>query len=202
MLAAVESQRQAIMRLGHEQRTRESDRETRIRALESEIHRLEGESATAGAAIRRLYYDLEKRRIRAPISGRLGDVVTLRPGTFVGEGDKLAAIVPPGTLRVVAYFDAPAALGRIRPGQPARLRLKGFPWTQYGSIAARVATVGDEIRDGRLRVECEVNAARTPRIPIQHGLPGVLEVEVERITPALLAFRVAGEWITAPRRAD
>ena len=32
-----------------------------------------------------------------------------------------------------------AVVGRIRPGQPARLRLEGFPWTQYGTVAATVA---------------------------------------------------------------
>jgi multidrug resistance efflux pump len=197
--ASVESWRQALTRQEREQRTRESDRDAQIRALEAEIRRLEGESVTSGATIDRLQYDVEKRRIRAPIAGRLGDVATLRPGAVLHDGDKLASIVPSGVLRIVAEFDPPAALGRIRPGQAARLRLKGFPWAQYGSIAGRVATVGNEIRDGRVRVECDVTGSAASLIPAQHGLPGSVEVRVEEVSPAALAFRVAGEWIGAPR---
>jgi membrane fusion protein (multidrug efflux system) len=200
--ASVGSWQQALTRQGREQRTHESDRDAQIRALEAEIRRLEGESVTAGATIDRLQYDVEKRRIRAPIAGRLGDVATLRPGAVLHDGDKLASIVPSGVLRIVAEFDPPAALGRIRPGQAARLRLKGFPWAQYGSIAGRVATVGNEIRDGRVRVECDVVGSAASLIPAQHGLPGSVEVRVEEISPAALAFRVAGEWIGAPRGAN
>jgi membrane fusion protein (multidrug efflux system) len=197
--AAVESWRQALTRQEREQRTHESDRDAQMRALEGEIRRLEGESVTSGAAIDRLQYDVEKRRIRAPIAGRLGDVATLRPGAVLHDGDKLASIVPSGGLRIVAEFDPPAALGRIRPGQAARLRLKGFPWAQYGSIAGRVTTVGNEIRDGRVRVECDVAGGAANLIPAQHGLPGSVEVRVEEVSPAALAFRVAGEWIGSPR---
>jgi len=200
--AAVASWRQAETRQEREQRTRESDRDAQMRALEAEIRRLEGESVTAGAAIDRLQYDVEKRRIRAPIAGRLGDVATLRPGAVLHDGDKLASIVPSGALRIVAEFDPPAALGRIRPGQAARLRLKGFPWAQYGSIEGRVATVGNEIRDGRVRVECDVIGSAASRIPAQHGLPGSVEVRVEEVSPAALALRVAGEWIGASRGAS
>jgi ATP-binding cassette subfamily B protein len=38
-------------------------------------------------------------------------------------GDTLEAILPPSVLKVIAYFLPPAALGRLHPGPPARLRL-------------------------------------------------------------------------------
>lgn len=200
--ATVESLQHSITRTEREQRTRESDRDAQIQALEAEIRRLEGESETSGATIGRLQYDREKRRIRAPISGRLGDVAVLRVGAVVKEGDSLAAIVPSGALRIVAEFEPSAALGRIHPGQAARLRLKGFPWTQYGSIRARIAAVANEIRDGRVRVECDVDGASPKLIPAQHGLPGTVEVEVEQVSPAALVFRLAGDWIAAPRQVQ
>jgi membrane fusion protein (multidrug efflux system) len=129
------------------------------------------------------------------VDGRLGEVSVLRIGAVVDEGEKLGAVVPAGTLRVIAQFPPPAALGRIRPGQPARLRLQGFPWVQYGSIAARVESVASEIREGRVRVELGVTPQQSTPIPLQHGLPGSVEVEVEQVTPAALALRAAGRWI-------
>jgi multidrug resistance efflux pump len=197
--ANVESLQQTVARLEQEQRTRESDRDARIRSLQTAISRLEGEKTTTTAALDRLEYDVEKRRIRAPASGRLGEVATLHAGAVLHEGDRIGAIVPAGTLKIVAEFPPAAALGRIRPGQAARLRLKGFPWAQYGSISARVATVANEIRDGSVRVECELASQVSTPIPEEHGLPGSIEVEVERISPVRLALRAAGELLTAPR---
>jgi HlyD family secretion protein len=133
------------------------------------------------------------------VAGRLGEVAVLRTGAFLQEGDKLGAIVPLGKLRVVAEFPPPAALGRIRPGQAARLRLQGFPWTQYGSIRSTVESVAGEIRDGRVRVELGIDPDPASPIPEQHGLPGTVEVEVERVSPATLVLRAAGRLVTAPR---
>jgi membrane fusion protein (multidrug efflux system) len=200
--ANLESLQQTARRLEQEQLTRETDRDAQIQKLETEIRRLEGEKITTAASIDKLQYDAEKRRIRAPVAGRVGEAATLRVGAVVREGDKLGTIVPSGRLRIVAEFEPSAALGRIHPGQSARLRLKGFPWAQYGSITARVATIADEIRDGHVRVECDLAANAPALIPTQHGLPGSIEVEVEHLSPLQLVLRAAGQWIAAPRSAS
>ena len=114
------------------------------------------------------------------------------------EGDKLSAVVPPGALKVIAYFLPSTALGRIQPGQPAYLRLEGFPWTQYGTVTARVTHVASELRDKLLRVELTVDAIATSPIPFQHGLPGTIEVEVDHVSPATLVLRTAGLLLAAP----
>jgi len=187
-------------RIQRDLRTRESERRAQLENLGSQIRKLEGDRTTVAASIERLSYEVERRVIRAPISGRLGEVAaTLRPGAVVNEGDRLCAILPPGRLRAIAEFTPPAAFGRIRPGQPARLRLEGFPWAEYGSIAATVSTVASEIRNGKVRVELSIARSPAFAVPLQHGLPGAVEVEVERATPAALALRTAGQMITSPR---
>jgi membrane fusion protein (multidrug efflux system) len=102
---------------------------------------------------------------------------------------------------VIAEFVPAAALGRVKAGQPARLRLTGFPWAQYGSVGAAVSSVGSEIRDGKVRVELTVRPEAASRIPAQHGLPGSVEVEVERISPAYLMLRAAGRFLSEPRES-
>jgi membrane fusion protein (multidrug efflux system) len=199
--AAAESLGLAVERLGREQRTRDSDRMARIESLRREATRLEGLKATTAATVDRLKNEIERRRIRAPVSGRIGEVAELRVGSVVDEAQRLAAIVPPGELRVVAEFLPPAALGRIRPGQKARLRLEGFPWAQYGSLAATVSSVGSEIRGGRVRVELAVHPDPASAIPLQHGLPGAVEVNVERLPPASLVLRAAGRLVAGPGSA-
>jgi len=187
-------------RIQRDLRTRESDRRAQLENLQSQIRKLEGDRTTVAASVERLSYEVERRLIRAPISGHVGEIAaTLRTGAVVNEGDRLCAILPPGRLRAIAEFAPPAAFGRIRPGQPARLRLEGFPWAQYGSIAATVSTVASEIRDNRVRVELNIAGSPAFAVPLQHGLPGAVEVEVERVSPAALTLRTAGQLITRPR---
>jgi membrane fusion protein (multidrug efflux system) len=48
-----------------------------------------------------------------------------------------------------------------------------------------------------VRVELEVLADPTSAIPLQHGLPGTVEIEVERLLPAKLVLRIAGKVATS-----
>jgi membrane fusion protein (multidrug efflux system) len=195
--ATAESRAFSVERTGQEQRTRESDRIARVRGFEAQIAALESQIPTIDATIDRLRNEIERHRVRAPMSGRLGEAVVLRPGAVVQEGLRLGAIVPSGRLMAVAQFPPDAALGLIRPGQAATLRLDGFPWIQYGTVSARVAHVAGEVRDGTVRVELAIDSAGT-KIPLQHGLPGSIEIAVERATPWALILRHAGRNWSAP----
>ena len=197
--AAADSLHYAVVRLEGEQRTRSNERQAHIEQLTGELNKLRGERATAGVTIQRLEQEVGRRWIRAPIDGKLGEVAPLRIGAVVHEGEKLAAVIPTGKLRVVANFDPPVALGRIRPGQHARLRLEGFPWAEYGSVSATITNVASEIRDGGIRVEMALDANSGSRIPLQHGLPGSVEVEIETLSPAKLVLRKAGSMLAGPK---
>lgn len=198
-LASADSLRLAARRLQQEQRTHERDRQVAMERLTRELARLQGERSTITAAIDRLTHDIARRRILSPVSGRLGEISALQPGVFVKEGHTLAAVVPEGDVHIIADFLPHDALGRIQAGQSARLRLDSFPWSQYGMLTATVARVASEVQNGRVRVELTVSAASTPLITIQHGLTGTLEVEVEKVAPATLVLRAAGQLLAAPR---
>lgn len=197
--AQVETLQRSLKRIEEEQRTRESERSIRVRRLESEIAKLDGQTPQIASTVRRLRYEVERRVIRAPADGKIGDAAVLRVGAVVAEGEKLGSIIPASRLMVVAYFAPQAAFGRLRPGLPATMRMHGFPWTQYGVVKAKVGRVAGEVRDGLVRVELAVNAGENPKIPLEHGLPGSLEIEVEQVSPAALAARLAGRLLSAPR---
>lgn len=101
-----------------------------------------------------------------------------------------------GSLKVVASFPPSDALARIRAGQGGELRLDGFPWAEYGSLTATVLWVADEAREGRVWVDCSVVRVTGSLIPLQHGLPGTLVIEVERLSPAEMVLRAAGRAVT------
>jgi membrane fusion protein (multidrug efflux system) len=208
--AKADNQRLEMARLTRDANAQESDREARIEQLREEARRLEGDRRTAVAEVKRLQYEIEKHRARVPVDGHVAAISPIRVGAFVHEGDRLAIIVPATTLRAVAEFTPSSALGLIKPGQPAWLHLNGFPWTQYGSVLATVASVASEPtlvntagdpEDERIRVELRINPQSAPLIPSEYGLPGSAEIEVERISPARLIMRAAGQLISKPSTA-
>jgi membrane fusion protein (multidrug efflux system) len=180
-----------VGRLEADRRLDESERGADVAELRRQAVEVEGEAQIEAARLQRLTYEAGRRSIRAPVDGRVAQAAELSPGTVVRAGETLGALVPAGALRVVAFFPV-TALGRVRAGQTARVRLDGFPWTEYGRLRGRVAHVSAEPRDGRFRVELALERPRDTAIPLAHGLPGQVEVEVERISPATLVLRAAG----------
>jgi membrane fusion protein, adhesin transport system len=162
---------------------------------------LESERGTAEVTIARLKQDIDKHLVRAPVAGVIGDVLPLRPGAYVAEGQKLATVIPRGGLVIVAEFAPAAVLGRVHPGQLARMRLDGFPWAEFGTVEARVTRVASEIRDHLVRVELTpiASSSFSSRIALQHGLSGAIEVQLEQLSPARLILRTTGQWSSDAR---
>lgn len=187
---------------------------SRIDALKGQLLALDAEARTLQASSVRLQAEIERLRVRAPIDGTLADVAPLGPGSVVPEGHKLAVVLPRGTLMVVAEFHPATALGRVQPGQPALLRLDGFPWAQHGSVNARVLRVDGEVRDAgapaqpgaprepRLRVELAIEPGSLPPQLLQHGLSGSVEVALEQVSPAVMLLRAAGRKLAGNGTMD
>src|SRR5262249_13774895 len=140
--------------------------------------------------VARLREELERHLIRAPADGVIGETSSVRVGAQMKAGDPIATVVAGGPVRIVAQF-SPESLGRIREGQRARMRLEGFSWTEFGMLEATVVAVASEARDGLVRVELSVD--ELPRgIPLEHGLPGSVDIAVEQSTPSQLVLRAFG----------
>jgi len=178
-----------------------AEKRASLQSLRRELAALLGEQELVTATIARLQQDIEKHLIRAPVAGTIGEAPSLEAGAFVDEGGLIASIVPAGNMKVVAEFAPARVLGRVSPGQTARMRLDAFPWAQFGTLALEVEHVASEVRNGRIRVELAPHGNNDRRL-LQHGLPGTVEVAIERTTPALLALRAAGQMVTRPAQAQ
>lgn len=183
-------------RMETEAQARLLQQQAQVESLRRAMLALEGEASASQAAIARLRQDIDRHAVRAPVDGTVADVAALRAGAYVAAGQTLATVVPHGGLMIVADFPPAAVLGRIHPGQGATLRLDGFPWAQYGSIAATVTRVAGEVRDGLVRVEFAPEPAGARRFTLQHGLPGSIEVALEQVSPAQLLLREAGRLVS------
>jgi multidrug resistance efflux pump len=167
------------------------DREARLAAVSYAVAQGEADIEKLEAQIKSLDYEIDRRTVRAPISGTMVDVMPLSPGMTITSSQQVTTLLPDQGLRVVAFFAPQESIGRVRRGQSALLRIDNFPWTQFGTVDAVVQEVGREPRDGLIRVELGVSRPN-PAIPLEHGLTASCEVEVEQISPLALVLRSAG----------
>ena len=192
----------ALRRGENDRLVQESERRSNLAKLERQRSDCDGEALIIQAKIRKLQHEIDLRSIRAPVAGKVGEASEVRPGSVVRAEEKLGMVIPAGEPRVVAHFPVGAS-GRIVRGQPARIRLEGFSWMQYGSLRASVAEVGSEPNAGRIRVELSLLNPTGSKIPLEHGLPGTVEIEVEQVSPLLLLLRASGQFLgVRPNRSN
>lgn len=178
--AAVQVRSQRVRQAAFQARTSALELDARVQRLRRELGEYELEVNRRSMMLDEIEHNLELHTIRAPAAGRIGELRPLAAGTLVSVGTPLGALVPRQDLRVVAHFEPEDGFGWLRVGQPARVRLRGYPSTLFGSLAARVAMVAGETRDGRLRVELELVEPEAFPVDLQHGLPAATQVEQDQ----------------------
>ncbi len=196
--AAADALRRTLDRLGYEERSTEGERRGDVDELERELALLAGQAAAAGAAVRRLEREVGLRAIRAPVAGRVAEIAAVRVGSVVAAGEQLGMVVPAGDLKGIAEFPPASALGRVRPRQPARLVSTASPGPSTGTSRRASPASPASRATGASASSSSLRPDRGSRIPLQHGLPGTAEVEVERVSPAVLVLRAAGQLFDRP----
>lgn len=118
--------------------------EANLREVQAELVRLRQESL-------RNLSDLDRQRVEvreaqeqellvAPVDGVVFDLVPASPGYAVSPGETLVKVVPKGHLEAKVFFSN-REVGFVKPGQTAEVRVDAFPFTQFGSIPARIKAV-------------------------------------------------------------
>lgn len=187
-----------IARLGASQHYEDRLEITRTAELERQLSDLEAEHQASLAAAETARAQIDRRRIRAAIAGKLGGISALQIGDVLSAGDVIATVIPESDIHVVAELAPSGAVGRVLPGQSARVRLNGFSWTEYGMLDAAVVDVANEPSGGTVRVELVIRADDAVRAPIQHGLPASVDICVEQASPFALLMRGIGAAVAPP----
>jgi hemolysin D len=130
----------------------------RVQQLRSEIAQAEANQREVQAELVRLRQeslrnltDLDRQRVEvreaqeqellvAPVDGVVFDLVPSSPGYAVSPGETLVKVVPNGQLEAKVFFSN-REVGFVKPGQEAQVRVDAFPFTQFGSIPARIQAV-------------------------------------------------------------
>ena len=118
--------------------------EANLREVQAELVRLRQESLRNLSDLDRQRVEVreaqEQELLLAPADGVVFDLVPASPGYAVSPGETLLKVVPKGRLEAKVFFRN-REVGFVKPGQTAQVRVDAFPFTQFGSIPARIKAV-------------------------------------------------------------
>ncbi|MEM8767313.1 MAG: HlyD family efflux transporter periplasmic adaptor subunit [Pseudomonadota bacterium] len=156
--------------------------ETTRAQLMGQRARLTGDIAELEPEQRRIQLRIEELSVRAPFDGEVGAMARVSVGESLQPGEWLMTLVPSREYEFQATFAAREAAGRLQAEQPARIRFFALPWTEYGTLNARVLRVSSEERNGTVQVDFAVDKNSPLAAQLNHGLKGQVVVQIDKAT--------------------
>jgi membrane fusion protein (multidrug efflux system) len=168
----------------------ETAAERQVATLAAQIGQAEAQLKAAQANAEQARLNVQDTVVVSSISGRVGDR-TVRVGQYVGAGTRLMTVVPLGNVYLTANFKE-TQIGRMRPGQPVKIRIDALDGRQLKGVVdsfapgtgARFALLPPENATGnftkivqRVPVRLRVLASAQDVARLLPGLSAVAEVD-------------------------
>lgn len=143
---------------------------------QAKVEELRMAVAQAVAARDLAQLNLDRTRIKAPVSGEVANV-TLQPGIYLTVGKPALALVDTASTRVEGYFEE-TKLQRVHVGDRASVHLMGVPGEIRGHVESIESAIQDRERSGDHARLADVNPAFTwvrlaQRIPVRIAIDDV-----------------------------
>lgn len=108
----------------------------RVAVLEAQIGEFDARLEVARKTLGLIEYQIEKTRVSSPIDGTVL-VKAVEPGEFVQPGKVLAVLVNLSRMELKVFIPE-KDIGKVKLGDPARVRVDAFPDRQFEAAIARV----------------------------------------------------------------
>jgi HlyD family secretion protein len=93
---------------------------------------------------RRLEEERTRYTVRAPATGVLMGFGGWKPGTLMLAGQTIGMVSPAGALRVESRV-SPRNIGLVRVGQPVRIQVDAYPYTEWGLLDGVVESISGDL---------------------------------------------------------
>ena len=133
--------------------------------------------------------DMRNRNMRlvSPVSGTVQQLAIHTLGGVVQPAEALLVIVPDDSQLVVEAKLPNREAGFVREGQPVRLKIEAYPFTDYGTVPGVLESVSrDAVEDEKLglvynaRVRLDGPAARRSGMSLTPGMATTAEIKTAR----------------------
>jgi hemolysin D len=155
------------------------------RTSADELAKAQDESSLRGEELIKSARRREYQAIRSPVDGTVQQLAVTTIGGIVQPAQPLMLIVPDGSDVHVEAHILNKDIGFIREGQPVRVKLEAYPFTDYGLVQGVVETISRDAID--LGAQQGAERDKNNR-PVQPGL-----VYAARIRLKTNSIRVGGQ---------
>jgi hemolysin D len=126
-------------------------RQTFAKAASTEMATAEDESSLRGEELRKSERRRSLQQIRSPVDGVVQQLAVHTVGGVVQPAEPLMIIVPSGSEVAVEAQILNKDIGFVREGQPVRVKLEAYNFTDYGLIEGVIETISrDAIQDEKI----------------------------------------------------
>ncbi len=155
----------------------------------TELSGAESDSSLRAEELQKSARRRELQQLRAPVDGTVQQLAVHTVGGVVQPAQPLMVIVPAASEVEVEAQVLNKDIGFVHEGQPVRVKLEAFPFTDYGWIEGPVETISrDAIQDeqlglvysARIRLERNHIMIGARRQPVGPGLAVQAEIRTGR----------------------
>lgn len=123
-----------------DQKRREMELQFRNKAR-AELNEAAGEQARLQETLTGMQDRIRRTEVRAPIKGRVKQLLINTIGGVVRPGDQLLNIVPWEDKLLVEAKVRPSDIGQLRVGQPAVVKVSAYDFAIYGGLPAKLVYI-------------------------------------------------------------
>lgn len=120
--------------------------------------------------------------LRAPVTGTVQQLTISTIGGVVQPAQTLMVIVPDDTQVLVEANVANKDIGFVREGQPVRVKLEAFPFTDYGIVPGVVESISRDAVELPGNASQATQSGKAPEQPRGQGLVYVARIRLEQRT--------------------
>ncbi|HTR64010.1 MAG TPA: HlyD family efflux transporter periplasmic adaptor subunit [Candidatus Binataceae bacterium] len=89
----------------------------------------------------------QKTILRAPVAGTVAYIASLRPGRYLGSNEVAATIIPGSDPLLAEVWIPNDSMRRVRPSLPVRMKLKAYPYQQFGLLPGTLISVDPDANE-------------------------------------------------------
>jgi len=156
----------------------------------SQIAQLVNEEQVVAKNIEAIKFQLDRTVVKAPVDGVVSDLRFHAPGSVVGPGAVLGAVVPVGSNKLVEIRIPSQDIGFVSVDQEVKVNLTPYDSSVYGSIPGTLVSIsGDTVQDpddrrfyylGKVRLDRQFVDPNGEKYPIQVGMPVIADIQGQR----------------------
>jgi HlyD family secretion protein len=151
--------------------------EEELKNTGSQVVNLKGEIAQTETLIKGLNYQLQQRKIYAPVRGTIFELPIAKPGAVVQPGQTIAQIAPENVPLILRARMSSNQSGFLEVGLPVKLKFDAYPFQDYGIVPGRLSWISP---DSRVRPSSSSSSSSSTNESPESNLPAEFyEIEVE-----------------------